>query len=45
MNALLIMAAYEKIYRKNKLLQVSFESRFSDFGKDEDCILAFIHSS
>ena len=27
---------------KTKLLQVSFESRFHDFGKEEDCILAFI---
>ena len=33
-----------KYTEKTKLLQVSFESRFHDFGKDDDCILAFINT-
>ena len=37
-----IIAALQ-IHRKNKLLQVSFESPFLDFGKEESCILAYIN--
>ena len=28
---------------KIRLLQISFESRFIDFGEEDDCILAFIN--
>ena len=28
---------------QNKLLQVSFESRFHDFSKEKDCILAIVN--
>lgn len=34
---------FTKYIEKIRLLQESFESRFCDFSKEEDCILAFIN--
>ena len=34
---------YTKYIDKIKLVQESFESRFQDFHKEEDCIFAFIN--
>ena len=35
--------SFEKNTGKEKLWQVSFESRLHDFGNEEHCILAFIN--
>ncbi len=34
---------FTKYFEKIKLLQDSFESRFRDFPKEEDCVSAFIN--
>ena len=43
MNVLKILPTLQNTLKKNILIQEDFESNFSDFVEEEECILAFIN--